>query len=57
MNYTKSQITKLLIERDITKRICDVKELAQLDAELDLVFATQERGFIDAARAVYQEES
>ena len=57
MNYTPAQIEKLLLELDWMKAAPDTSEsdLAHLDAELDQVFATQERDFMAATKSVYQE--
>ena len=57
MNYTPAQITKLLLELDWMKATPDIDEsdLAPLNAELDQVFATQERDFMAAAKSIYQE--
>ena len=56
MNYTPAQITKLLLEHDWMKAAPGTNEsdIARLDAELDQVFATQERDFMAATKSVYQ---
>ena len=57
MHYTPAQIIKLLLEIDWMKSTPDISEsdLAPLNAELDQVFATQERDFMAVAKSIYQE--